>query len=379
MGGLSSAFLPIHKDAVTRVGREAHELREPAAQQTNSPEAQSASAPSLPNGFQRRLLPGGRSPGEAGSAARPRPRRAAASARGSSRGSPDPRCHRGRGRVGRGARRNAQLVPDSTRPESPRRWGPSGGKAGVETPRPRPRPSTKAGGAGDGRSAGTRPAAAGAARPQSRRPAARRVQAVRSVPASLSPPCPCLRPRASPGRGPSRPPRALPARDFLGRRAEAPPAPLPLSLCCGPRGAGARAAAAGGSALPLRLITPSAILSVLPRSSPGPWARPGSQTAPEAPPREWRPAAGAPRPPPAPARHFGGRLVSLHLPAGSAGAYWLVLHWPTGSSPWALSPQGRSYQHATKRRAPLEGPALKRVFLGLLAFIPTAPSQESES
>lgn len=89
-GGLSSAFLPIHKDAVTRVGREAHELREPAAQQTNSPEAQSASAPSLPDSFQRRLLPGGRSPGEAGSAARPRPQRAAASARGSSRGVPGP-------------------------------------------------------------------------------------------------------------------------------------------------------------------------------------------------------------------------------------------------------------------------------------------------
>lgn len=163
------------------------------------------------------------------------------------------------------------------------------------------------------------------------------------------------------------------------RRPRRPRCPFHFAAARGAPGPGRRRRAAGGSALPLRLITPSAILSVLPRSSPGPWARRGSQTAPGAPPREWRPAAGAPRPPPAPARHFGGRLVSLHLPAGSAGAYWLVLHWPTGSSPWALSPQGRSYQHATKRRAPLEGPALKRVFLGLLAFIPTAPSQESES
>lgn len=74
------------------------------------------------------------------------------------------------------------------------------------------------------------------------------------------------------------------------------------------------------------------------------------------------------------------RPACVLAPAGwLAGAYWLVLHWPTGSSPWALSPPGMSYQQAAKRRAPLEGPALKRVCPGLLAFIPTAPSQESES
>lgn len=103
------------------------------------------------------------------------------------RGPRSPRCHRDRGRVRRGARGTARLAPDS--PSEARQES---------------RLSAQAKAKHKGRRGGKRPERRGrrrgrccaAANPETGRPAARRVQAVRGVPASLSPLGPC--PRASP-------------------------------------------------------------------------------------------------------------------------------------------------------------------------------------
>ncbi|XP_045857877.1 translation initiation factor IF-2-like [Meles meles] len=263
-------------------------------------------------------------------------------------GSPEPRCHRDRGRVRRGARGTARLPPDS-----PRRGFPGRLRSLPRQGRSRDSPAqTKA--KHKGRRGGRRTERRGrrrrrrrgrccaAAKPEAGRPEAWRVQAVRRVPASLSPPCPC--PRASPVPRPEPAAAGASCSRLPGAARGGPAGPPPLSLSCRRRGAGAQAAA-GASALPLRLIPPPPILPALPHPLPRPRGAPWSQRAPGAPPRECTrvalPARRRPGPAGRPPPQLGiWRPACVLAPAGAlAGMHCLVLHWPTGSSPWALSPQ----------------------------------------
>lgn len=185
-------------------------------------------------------------------------------------------------------------------------------------------------------------------------------------------------------RGPSRPPRALPARDFLGRRAEAPPARHPFHF---PAAGGAPGPGLGGRLGPPPPAHPPS--SDPPRPPPSPSPAAGRALVPKSPrgaPTRVHasgaarpPAAGARRPPPAPAGHFGGRPVSLHLPARWRACTALFSTGQQGAPPGPLALKVGLTSKPQSHGCPWEGPALEWGCLGLLAFIPAAPSQGWES
>lgn len=260
------------------------------------------------------------------------------------RGPRSPRCHRDRGRVRRGARGTARLA----RFPLPRIPGaaPVSSEARQESRR-----SAQAKAEHKGRWGGRRPERRGrrrrgrccaAANPETGRPAARRVQAVRSVPASLSPLCPC--PRASPAPRPEPAAAGASCSRLPGAARGGPAGPaapftfLPPAERRGP-GRGGRLGPPPPAHPPSS--DPSLPSPPSPHPLPRPRGAPGSQAAPGAPPREWRcPPAGC-RGPQArvlrPGSAFWRRTRVLAPAGGFAGIHWLVLHWPAGSPPGHLA------------------------------------------
>lgn len=345
------------------------------------PRGPGAGAQRLPGGVSRRLLPGGGSRRRWTRPARSRPRRAADNA-------PVPRppgCHRNRDGVGRdpaaplssplpealvGGRRPspAPRPPLARRPRASGRLiprtAPRPGALEATTAQAEDRHKEAARGAARWAQASPRvPATAGAARAGRPSPEARR-------PVPIPVPHLC--------RSPARPPRALPARDFLGRRAEVPPAPPPFHF---PAARGEPGRAGQGGPCPC----PCPALSAPPWPSPGPGARPGPAVS-------GTPCGGAPTrggsarlrgcrgPGPSPPRDSwrpfrvlapaGGRTEAL--PARSPLAGWE----PAPQGPFVLEVGLTQQQHARRPE-----PALKKAALASRSFflLPLLKGQNPEN